>query len=88
MNVDYATLDGDLADGTFRSRLEQELISGFRDIHQSGERLPPASHFASQIAAIVNTGAALGEETKFELYQEILAACEQARAAVLGELPS
>jgi hypothetical protein len=88
MNVDYATLESDLEDGTFRTRLQEELTSGFRDIHHSGERLPPASYFAAQIAGIVNAGVELSEETKFELYQEILDACEAARVAVLGELPS
>ena len=88
MNVDYATLAADLEDGSFRARLEQELIAGFREIHHSGERLPTASHYASQIATIVNAGADLDEETKFELYQEILEAVEKARAAVLAEQPS
>lgn len=85
MNVDYATLEQDLADGTFRQRLEEELTFGFRQIHQSGDRLPLASHYASQIAEIVNQGVELSADTKYELYQEILSAVEAARAAVLGE---
>ena len=86
MNVDYATLEQDLADGTFRQRLEEELTFGFRQIHQSGDRLPLASHYASQIAEIVNQGVELSADTKYELYQEILSAVEAARAAVLGEV--
>jgi hypothetical protein len=85
MNIDYRSLEQDLLDGTFRSRLETELAIGFRDIHESGERLPPPSHFAAQIAEIVNREVALSEEMKYELYQEALAACEHARAEVLGE---
>lgn len=90
MNVDYAILEQELEEGTFRQRLQLELIIGFRDLHMSGERLPPASHYASQIAEIVNNGAdePLGADLAFYLYQEILAACEHARAAVLGEKPS
>ena len=86
MNVDYANLERDLLDGSFRQRLEEELTLGFRQIHQAGDRLPPASHYASQIAEIVNQGAELSEEMKYELYQEILSAVENARAAVLGEV--
>ncbi len=87
IDVDYKTLDTDLADGTFRQRLEDELVRGFRQIHASGERLPTASHYASQIAEIISHGApvSLAPATAFDLYQEILLACEQARATVLGE---
>ncbi len=87
IDVDYRTLDSDLEDGTFRQRLEDELITGFRAIHATGERLPTASHYASQIAEIVSLGAPapLAPGTAFDLYQEILLACERARAEVLGE---
>lgn len=90
MNIDYATIEQDVEDGTFRQKLETELTLGFRAIHESGERLPLASYYASQIAEIVNRDVQLGEELKYNLYQEILLACENARAAVLGEdkLPS
>ena len=89
MNVDYATLSGDMETGLFRESLKEELIIGFRQIRDSGERLPTASHYASQIAEIVNRGAGAPLEPKlaFYLYQEILAAVESARAAVLGEPP-
>ncbi|HYI11459.1 MAG TPA: hypothetical protein VEK57_20555 [Thermoanaerobaculia bacterium] len=85
MNIDYANLESDILDGTFRQRLEEELTFGFREIHRSGDRLPLASHYASQIAEIVNRDAELSAEMKYELYQEILVAVEAARAAVLGE---
>lgn len=87
MNVDYANLEQDLVDGTFRQKLEDELTTGFRAIRTSGERLPTASHLASQIAEIVsrNAPAPLDSELAYNVYQEILAAVETARATVLGE---
>ncbi len=87
MNVDYARIDHDLYDGTFRQRLQEELMVGFRQIRDSGERLPLPSHYASEIAAIVDRGAPepLSAEAKFNLYQEILLACETATATVMGE---
>lgn len=87
MNIDYNTLEQDVIDGTFRQRLEDELTLGFQQMHDTGERLPPASHYASQIAEIVNRDVQLPEELKYNLYQEILMACENARVAVLGEEP-
>lgn len=88
MKVDYETLEQDVEDGTFRQRLEEELTLGFRRIHEAGERLPLASYYATQIAEIVNRQADLSADLKYNLYQEILVACERARAAVLGERPS
>jgi hypothetical protein len=87
IDVDYRTLDADLADGTLRQKLEGELLAGFRAIHEAGERLPTASHYASRIAEIISQGSPepLAPGTAFDLYQEILMACESARAAVLGE---
>lgn len=87
MNVDYENLARDLESGFFRESLREELLAGFRQIHGAGERLPPPSHYASQIAEIVNRGAPspIDAETAYELYQEILSACESARAEVLGE---
>jgi hypothetical protein len=87
MNVDYERLEEELLDGSLRQRLEQELITGFREIRATGERLPVASHYASRIAEIVDSGSPhpLRSELKFELFQEILEACEKARATVLGE---
>ncbi|HVG23628.1 MAG TPA: hypothetical protein VND45_05695, partial [Thermoanaerobaculia bacterium] len=80
MNIDYATLEQDVETGTFRQRLEEELTFGFRQIHESGERLPLASYYASQIAEIVNRDVTLSADLKYNLYQEILLACERARA--------
>ncbi|HJT17687.1 MAG TPA: hypothetical protein VJ853_09875 [Thermoanaerobaculia bacterium] len=87
MNVDYENLERDLETGMFREMLKEQLVVGFRQIQMTGERLPLASHYASQIAEIVSRGAAgpLRPEVAFELYQEILDAVEAARATVLGE---
>jgi len=87
MNVDYDNLASDVDSGALREELKEELIIGFRQIHMLGERLPAASHYASQIATIIGNGASepLPGELAFNLYQEILAAVESARAAVLGE---
>jgi len=90
IDIDYAHLWDELESGAFRDRLEIELTPGFRQIHSSGERLPTASHYASQISEIINRNAPepLTAEVAYELYQEVLAACERARAAVLGEQPN
>lgn len=85
MNIDYENLERDLNDGTLRQQLQEELIVGFRQIQQIGERLPLSSHYAAQIAEIINRDADLSEELKFELYQEVLEAVESARVKVLGE---
>jgi len=90
VNIEYTTLEDDLVSGLFRERLAEELAGGFRQIAAMGERLPTASHYASQIAEIVNRGAVepLSDDLKFNLYQEILLAVESARATVLGEVRS
>lgn len=87
MNVDYENLENDVESGVFRESLREELLFGFRQIHQTGERLPLASHYAAQIAEIVNRGAGepLNKDLAFHVYQEILLAVEAARAEVLGE---
>ena len=87
MNIDYANLEENLVDGTFRMNLQFELVDGFRDILDAGERLPTASHYASQIAEIVNRNAQppLNATMAFNLYQEILLAVEGARASVLDQ---
>jgi hypothetical protein len=87
IDVDYRTLEDDVVNGVFRQRLEDELIAGFRKIHETGERLPLASYYASQIAEIVNRASSvpLNADFAFHLYQEILLAVESARAAVLEE---
>ena len=85
IDIDYANLWNELQSGAFRDRLETELTRGFRQIQAAGERLPTASHYASQISEIINRNAAepLTPEVAYELYQEVLAACEKARAAVI-----
>jgi hypothetical protein len=87
IDVDYRALEDDVISGVFRQRLEDELIAGFRTIHESGERLPLASYYASQIAEIINRASPLplNAEFAFNLYQEILLAVEGARAVVLEE---
>lgn len=85
MNIDYSTLEQDVYDGAFRQRLEDELTLGFRQMHDTGERLPLASYYASQIAEIVNRDVQLAPDLKYNLYQEILLAVEAARVNVLGE---
>ena len=87
MNIDYENIERDINDGTLRRNLEEELIAGFRQIQQTGERLPLASHYAAQIAEIINRNATLTSAMQFELYQEVLEAVEAARVAVLGEDP-
>lgn len=89
MNIDYETLTEDVLDGTLSQKLEPELTIGFRQMLIDGDRLPTASHFAAQIAEIIDRTVEepLRPEIKFDLYQEILIACERARANVLGDPP-
>ncbi|MBV9495634.1 MAG: hypothetical protein JOZ54_15410 [Acidobacteria bacterium] len=89
MNVEYNTLEQDVTTGAFRQQLVEELTVGFRLLHQAGERLPLASYYASKIAEIVNAGAPspIDADLSYHIYQEILSACETARATVLGEPP-
>jgi hypothetical protein len=87
MNIDYENLERDLDDGTLRINLQEELTAGFRQIQHTGERLPVASHYAAQIAEIINRNATLTSDQQFELYQEVLEAVEGARLAALGETP-
>ena len=87
IEINYDALEQEIESGTFRLRLESELMDGFRQLHASGERLPTASHYASQIAEIISRGASspLPADLAFYVYQETLAACEHARATVLGD---
>jgi hypothetical protein len=82
MNIDYEHLEERVLDGSFEEQLEEELTFGFRQMLDAGEPLPPASHYASQIAEIVDHGATepLSPELKYQLYQAILQACESAKA--------
>ncbi len=87
MNVDYRTVAEDLENGEFRRRLREEVAAGFREMHAAGDRLPPASYFATKIVEVIHAGAPVPftTEAAFDLYQEALLACEEARAEVLGE---
>jgi hypothetical protein len=86
MNIDFNTLEDNLLDGSFRRALEDELTVGFRQIQLAGERLPVPSHYASQIAEIISRQTELSDLLKFELYQEVLLACEAAAKTVSGEV--
>jgi len=68
MNVDYDDFEQNVLDGSFRQGLEKQLTDGFRAIHESGERLPTASHYAAQIAEIVsrNSPRPISPELAFE----------------------
>ncbi len=89
MKIDYERLQQSVAAGTLRIELEQELEAGFREMAAKGERLPPASYLATKIAEIVNHGAGedIEGELAFDIYQEIVSACENAREKVVGEEP-
>jgi hypothetical protein len=86
MNVDYASLEEKILDGSFRAELEAELTVGFRTLQMSGERLPVASHYASQIAEVVAKGSPvpMRPELAYQVYLDVLAAVESARANALG----
>jgi hypothetical protein len=87
MNVDYQRIEDKILDGTFRSDLEEELTVGFRQLLMSGERLPVPTHYASQIAEIVAKGSPvpMRPELAYQVYLDVLAAVEDARATVLAE---
>lgn len=87
MEIDYEKLRKSVEAGTLRIELEQELTVGFRAMVERGEPVPPASYLATKIAEIVNRGAQDGidDELAFEIYQEIVSACENARETVLGD---
>lgn len=86
IEVDYETIGEEIRTGALRERLEKELGAGFAEMQARGEPLPPASYYATKIAEIISNDApeTLSSDLAFDLYQEILAACEAARAAVLG----
>lgn len=87
MELNLAGLVSEIENGTLRSRLERELTEGFQRMHDAGEALPPASHYASRIAEIIDRASEqpLSKDDTFNLYQEVLLACENARKNVLGE---
>ena len=87
MDLDFARLGQDIESGDLRNRLREALVVGFSAMHERGEPLPVPSHFASRIAEILhrNREQELTPVESYDLYQEVLLACEEARVAVLGE---
>lgn len=86
MMMDFDSIEEKIRSGTLHQELERELTDGFRQLHASGEPLPPASHYAARIAEIIARQTTdLSREDAFDLYQEVLLACENARKNVLGE---
>ncbi|MGH9458855.1 MAG: hypothetical protein ACRD2J_14575 [Thermoanaerobaculia bacterium] len=87
MDVDYRSLSDDLESGAFRQRLREELRDGFERMNAEGDRLPPPSYYAAKIAEVIDAGAPvpLTKEFAYDLYQEILVACEEARRDVVGD---
>lgn len=89
MNIDYASLTGELDSGELRARLRSELVTGFRLMLEAGDPIPPASYFATKITEIIyaSRDREIEANTQYDLYQEVLLACEEARSEVLGEEP-
>lgn len=89
MKIDYDDLQQSVVAGTLRIELEQTLETNFREMVARGERIPPASYLATKIAEIVNRNAGneIDSDLAFGIYQEIAAACENAREKVVGEEP-
>jgi len=56
-------------------------------MHEEGDAVPPASYYASKITEIIHSNAAqeMSKDMAYYLYQEVLLACEEARANVLGK---
>ena len=86
MNIDYSTLEQDMESGELQRNLAQELTIGFRLMQEAGDPLPPASYYATKIAEIIHANAEceISKDMAYYLYQEVLLACEEARASVLG----
>ena len=89
MNIDYENLAAEVGSGYFRQKLTEELTIGFRLLHEAGETIPLPSYYATKIAEIVDKGSdqPIDKDLSFDIYQEILLACEAARREVLGEEP-
>ena len=86
VDVDYRTISEELESGEFRRRLRDELSAGFREMHAAGERLPPPSYYATKTVEVIHAGAPVPftKDAAYDLYQEALLACEEARDEVLG----
>ncbi len=87
MNIDYQKLSGELDSGELRARLKSELVTGFMLMIEAGDPVPPASYFATKITEIIyaSRDREIESNTQYDLYQEVLLACEEARIEVLGE---
>jgi hypothetical protein len=87
MELDLANLIHDIHEGKLRESLERELTAGFEKMVASGDAIPPASYYAARIAEIIDRSSEqpLSKDDAFNLYQEVLLACENARRSVLGE---
>lgn len=90
MNIDYEKLTGELDSGELRARLKSELVTGFRLLIEAGDPVPPASYFATKITEIIYSARdrEIEANTQYDLYQEVLLACEEARDEVLGSEPT
>ncbi len=89
MNIVYETLENDIESGELETRLAAELTIGFRLMQEAGDPIPPASYYATKIAEIIHSNARqeISRDLAYYLYQEVLLACEKARANVLGKPP-
>ncbi|MBW3566160.1 MAG: hypothetical protein KY459_15735 [Acidobacteria bacterium] len=85
IEIDYDNLERDLDAGTFRIELEEALKEGFREIHARGDRLPPPSYYASKISEIIHQGGPVPDHMSLPIWDQVLAACENAREDVTGE---
>jgi hypothetical protein len=87
VDLHYSRLLDEIEKGTLRATLERELTEGFQRMHAEGDALPPASYYAARISEIIerNSEQPLSKEDAFNLYQEVVIACDQARRNVLGD---
>lgn len=90
MDIDYEKLSGDLDSGELRAKLKSELVTGFRLLVEAGDPVPPASYVATKITEIIyqSRDREIESNTQYDLYQEVLLACEEARTEVIGEEPT
>jgi hypothetical protein len=80
MEIDYPNLERDVADGRLRETLKRELVEGFQKMQSEGERLPPPSYYATKITEVIHAGTerVIDDTLAYDLYQEVLLACEEA----------
>lgn len=86
MDIPYGTLPQQIAEGTLRQNLENELTRQFDEMRQSGQPVGPSSWYATKIAEILekNSEQPLDSRQAFDLYQEVAIACENAQRNVFG----